>query len=132
MNPVIITRPQAQRGLSEIHTYIAERSPRATERFLRAADAAFAELVTMPGMGRRWGYAGPGLEGVSVWLLAPQVPQLPDLLPAHPRGHRSAARSPPGAGHPRHSGVRGDRLIQPEECVLPSPSAFAYDPARRA
>ena len=72
MKPVVIKRPRAKRDLSEIYTYIADRSPRATERFLEAAEAAFADLAAMPGMGRQWGYAGPGLEGVRVWRIIPR------------------------------------------------------------
>ena len=67
MKPTIIKRPRAKRDLIEQAAYIAQDSPRAADRFLQAAEDAFAQLAEMPGMGRRWSLSVPGFEDVRVW-----------------------------------------------------------------
>ena len=63
----VTKRPRAKADLVEHYVYIGEENPEAADRFLAAAEAAFAKLASMPHMGRRWQSEHPRLENVHVW-----------------------------------------------------------------
>jgi hypothetical protein len=55
--------PRARIDLAEIFSYIAADKFSAAERFVEAAEDAFAKLADMPGMGPEWGSELAGLSG---------------------------------------------------------------------
>jgi len=59
--------PQAAADLSDIASYIAEDNLDAAERFLDAAEEAFALLASMPSMGRAVNFQSPAAQGIRVW-----------------------------------------------------------------
>lgn len=69
MKRTVATSPAARRDLVEIAVKIAAEQPAAAERFLAAAEHAFAMLAEMPGMGRVRQFRGPGLTGLRSWPL---------------------------------------------------------------
>jgi toxin ParE1/3/4 len=69
MTPVVRKTPRAEQDLLGHYVYIGERDPRAADRFLRAADAAFKRLARLPGMGRAWESPLPRLAGVRSWTI---------------------------------------------------------------
>jgi len=68
MSPLVQKRPAAQRDLLEHFVALGERAGEATAlRFLQAAEATFAELAAMPGMGRAEEFDNPRLTGMRRW-----------------------------------------------------------------
>jgi toxin ParE1/3/4 len=68
MNPMVRKRPAAQRDLLEHFVTLGEQAGEATAlRFLRAAEATFAELAAMPHMGRAEDFDNPRLTGMRRW-----------------------------------------------------------------
>jgi len=59
--------PQAAADLIDIASYIAEDNLDAAERFLDAAEEAFALLASMPSMGRAVNFQSPAAQGIRVW-----------------------------------------------------------------
>jgi toxin ParE1/3/4 len=59
--------PRARIDLAEIFSYIANDNLPAAERFVEAAEDAFAKLADMPGMGPEWGSKKRSLRGVRFW-----------------------------------------------------------------
>ena len=67
--PTVTIKPQARLDLLEAFAYIGERDLPAAERFTGAAERAFDQLATMPGMGRRRAFANPDLADLRSWTL---------------------------------------------------------------
>src|SRR5262244_1417321 len=68
MSPLVQKRPAAQRDLLEHFVALGERAGEATAlRFLQTAEATFAELAAMPGMGRAEEFDNPRLTGMRRW-----------------------------------------------------------------
>jgi toxin ParE1/3/4 len=67
MTPIVRKRPQAFSDLIEIAAYIAFDNQSVAERFLGAADDAFAKLAAFPDMGARCPIPHPSLEDVRFW-----------------------------------------------------------------
>jgi toxin ParE1/3/4 len=61
--------PQAANDLIDIASYIAEDNLDAAERFLDAAEEAFALLASMPSMGRAVIFQSPAAQGIRVWRI---------------------------------------------------------------
>ncbi|MGK7955900.1 MAG: type II toxin-antitoxin system RelE/ParE family toxin [Crocosphaera sp.] len=57
----IYKRPQVIRDLIEVATYIAQENLEASDRFLRAAEETFKQLVQMPGIGKKCQFTNPQL-----------------------------------------------------------------------
>jgi toxin ParE1/3/4 len=57
----------AAADLVEIAAYIAEDNPEAAERFLDAAEAAFAVIASMPSLGRTFRFQSAVAQGMRVW-----------------------------------------------------------------
>ena len=64
MSRRIILHAAAFRDLDETSAYIGENSPRASVRFLEAAQRAFRRLADMPGLGAPRDYDNPALAGL--------------------------------------------------------------------
>jgi toxin ParE1/3/4 len=69
MSPLVIRKPRAEQDLLDHFVYIGERNPAAADRFLDAAEEAFALLAKMPLMGREWDSPSPRLAGVRSWTI---------------------------------------------------------------
>jgi toxin ParE1/3/4 len=69
MTPRILKKPRAEQDLLDHSVYIGQRNPGAAERFLDAAQEAFALLAQMPLMGRQWNSPSPRLAGVRSWTM---------------------------------------------------------------
>ncbi len=69
MIPVVLKKPRAKQDLLAHFIYISRRNPQAAERFLDAAEAAFAQLARTPLMGRSWESRSPRLAGVRSWTI---------------------------------------------------------------
>ena len=68
MSPPVRKRPAAQRDLLEHFVALGERAGEATAlRFFQAAEATFAELAAMPGMGHTEDFDNPRLAGMRRW-----------------------------------------------------------------
>ncbi len=67
--PVVRKTPRAEQDLIGHYAYIGEHDPRAADRFLRAAEAAFQRLARLPGLGRAWESPRPRLAGVRSWTI---------------------------------------------------------------
>jgi toxin ParE1/3/4 len=67
MSGVIRKTLQARVDLVEIADYLAQGSLAAAERFLQAAEQAFAGLAAMPGLGSPWESSNPRLQEVRTW-----------------------------------------------------------------
>jgi toxin ParE1/3/4 len=68
MSLLVRKHATAQRDLLEHFVSLGERAGEATAlRFLQAAEATFAELAAMPGMGRAEDFANPRLTGMRRW-----------------------------------------------------------------
>jgi toxin ParE1/3/4 len=59
--------PRAAADLIDIAAFIAEDNPDAAERFLDAAETAFALLAPMPSIGRAVTFQSPAAQGMRVW-----------------------------------------------------------------
>ncbi len=59
MNRRIIRSDLALNDLAELAEYIRQHNPRAALRFLKAAEATFRQLASMPGMGERYETGNP-------------------------------------------------------------------------
>jgi toxin ParE1/3/4 len=62
----LIRRPQVERDLIEIGTFIAQDKLPPAERFLKVAEETMGRLSAMPGMGRTWDSSLPHLSGIRV------------------------------------------------------------------
>jgi toxin ParE1/3/4 len=69
MSQLIKRRPQARRDLVELADHIAKNSLPASDRFLEAAEKAFALLASMPEMGGLWETNNPTFAGLRVWSI---------------------------------------------------------------
>ena len=69
MTPRVIKKPRAERDLLDHFIFIGQRNPDAAERFLTAAERAFAQLAQLPLMGRVWESPSPHLAGVRYWTI---------------------------------------------------------------
>jgi len=58
---------QAKADLIEIADYIAVDNPAAAERFLDAAEAAFAQLAALPSIGQVVPFSSALAQGMRVW-----------------------------------------------------------------
>jgi toxin ParE1/3/4 len=58
---------QAHADLLEIADYIAADNPEAAERFLDAAEEAFAHLAAMPSIGQTVPFRSTVVHGIRVW-----------------------------------------------------------------
>jgi toxin ParE1/3/4 len=58
---------QAKADLIEIADYIAEDNPEAAERFLDAAEAAFAMIASLPSVGRTFRFQSTRAQGLRGW-----------------------------------------------------------------
>jgi toxin ParE1/3/4 len=58
---------QAKADLIEIADYIAVDNPEAAERFLDAAEAAFAQLAALPSIGQAVPFSSALAQGIRVW-----------------------------------------------------------------
>jgi toxin ParE1/3/4 len=58
---------QAHADLIEIADYIAADNPEAAERFLDAAEEAFAQLAAMPSIGQTVPFHSTVAQGIRVW-----------------------------------------------------------------
>jgi toxin ParE1/3/4 len=58
---------QAEADIAEIVSFIAEDNPNAAQRFLDAAEAAFAVLASMPLMGRVVSFQSRVAQGIRIW-----------------------------------------------------------------
>lgn len=67
MSSTVNKKPQARLDLLRHFVYIGERNLPAAERFLVAAEEAFAKLAGMPGMGRRREFRKPAFQDVRSW-----------------------------------------------------------------
>ncbi len=65
MNGRVVRHPRALEDISEQARYIADDNPAAAERFVEAAEQAFAMLADMPGMGTPRDYGR--IEGLRMW-----------------------------------------------------------------
>src|SRR5690348_12159478 len=64
----VIKRPEAKRDIMAAAEYIAEHTGfNASERFLKATDAAFHALSRMPGIGMPRDYDNPAYAGMRMW-----------------------------------------------------------------
>jgi toxin ParE1/3/4 len=66
---VILRRPLATQAIIEHAEYIGKHSPASADRLINAAEATFAQLQRMPGMGYRYESPEPRLVGVRVWSI---------------------------------------------------------------
>lgn len=64
---MINRRPRAIHALIETAEYIARDNSAAADRFLRAAEAAFAQLEALPGIGRPFQSDDPRLKELRIW-----------------------------------------------------------------
>ena len=55
--------------LDEISAYVGTENPRASVRFLEAAQAAFEQIAKMPGLGALRDYGNPALVGLRVLIV---------------------------------------------------------------
>jgi len=69
MGTTITKTPQVRRDLIELADFIAQDSLDAAERFLKAAEAAFHLLASMPEMGALCWFQSPQTAGVRVWSI---------------------------------------------------------------
>lgn len=69
MSHAVRKSPRAEQDLLDHYVYIGERNLDAAERFLAAAEEAFALLAQLPGLGRSWGSPSPRLAGVRSWTI---------------------------------------------------------------
>lgn len=67
MGKRILRRPRAKQDLLEQALFIADDNPNAAERFLDAAEAAFARLLEMPEIGAVKEYRNERLAGLRLW-----------------------------------------------------------------
>jgi toxin ParE1/3/4 len=67
MSHQILKTPQAVDDLLEIASFIAADNLDAAERFLDAAEAAFAQLAALPSIGAPVPFASLLTQGVRVW-----------------------------------------------------------------
>ena len=63
----IVKRLAVLSDLEDIQVYLGRNSLKVAERFLIAAEDAFAQLATMPELGGRCESNQPALEGLRVW-----------------------------------------------------------------
>jgi plasmid stabilization system protein ParE len=82
----VIKKPRAERDLLDHFIFIGRRNPDAAERFLTAAESAFAQLARFTFDGTRLGV--PVASPCRCSLLDhPEVQELSDFLPAHRERH---------------------------------------------
>ena len=67
MSHRVLKTPQASNDLLEIASFIALDNVDAAERFLDAAEAAFAELAALPALGQAVGFQSVLAQGMRVW-----------------------------------------------------------------
>jgi len=65
----IVRRPAADNDVEVAAAHIAERNPRAADRFIDAVRAAEEALLRTPGMGTRRDYDNPALAGMRFHLV---------------------------------------------------------------
>lgn len=69
MSGQVIRKIQAKHDLASLSSFIALNNRRSAERFLAAAEKAFASLAAMPGMGAPWESANPRLADLRFWSI---------------------------------------------------------------
>jgi len=69
LTPTVLKRPLAERDLLARYVYIGDRNPDAADRFLDAAEDAFARLARFPRMGRAWDSPSPRLADLRSWTI---------------------------------------------------------------